>query len=146
MIDLARLDALVALSRSLEATLEVEPETPALREISYREIRVSREGQRFLVPCFDEFRDVELGTPVILLHLVLDACICFEEADDYGAWLADLGLRDDERARSIYSQLASVVPAVRALVGPDAQPINSHDLEFNTGLAKALRAHREPGD
>jgi hypothetical protein len=144
VIDLAPLEALIELSKRVGGTLEVLPVTTTLREISYREIRIGdADGESHLVPCFDEYRDAEIGSRVVLLHLLLDACVCFEEASDYATWRADLGLHAEDRSRELRGRLTEVVPNVRAIMGSEARPIDSHSLEFGTGLAKALRASRD---
>ena len=122
---------------------EISDETDALRAHSIREITVVDPSARVTIPVFDEFRDVEIPSRVVRLHLVLDACECFEEAGDFDGWRADVGFHDAAIIRAVYAQLTRAVPAVRALVGRELEPISSHAIEFNTTLAVRLRACRD---
>ena len=134
------LDALKALSAELDFTFVVEPASPAHREISVRVIRVLHGEGEWRVPCFDEYGDADHPSRVVLLHLILDACEFFEEAPDFETWRLDMGLKDDPISREMHDDLAAIVPEIRAVVGPDAAAIRPYAIEFNTELAKALRA------
>ena len=140
MYDFESLENLKRLSKSLRATIEVLPETDELRALSVREILLRLGGEAWTVPCFDEFRDAELVSRVVHLHLILDACICFEEAPDFETWRRDLGHPPGALSERLFEQLQKVVPPVREIVGTEARAIDERAIEFNTDLAQALRA------
>jgi len=133
-------DALKTLVERLELDFHVEPATPEHKERSVRVIQLRCQSDEWRVPCFDEYDDARIESRVVRLHLVLDACDCFEEAPNFDTWRRDLGLPDDVVCREMYAQLKNVVPAIRSLVGTKAAPIDPRTIEFNTDLAAALRA------
>lgn len=134
------LEALKALVTRLALEFYVEPASAQHQPHSIRVLRIKHAAEQWAVPCFDEFGDAEIESHVVRLHLVLDACECFEEAPDFETWRRDLGFPDEPVCREIHAQLATVVPAVRSLLGSEAAPIDSRAIEFNTDLAQALRA------
>ncbi|MFT5174140.1 MAG: hypothetical protein ACI8W7_002327 [Gammaproteobacteria bacterium] len=140
MSDTPPVAALVAFLQTNDLVLRVLPSTQLLRAISYRSIEVRAKGQSFVVPVFDEYADANEDNPTAWLHLVLEACEYFEEADNFATWRLDIGLKDEPVTRHIHRQLTQLVPLLREQIGTSVKAIRHYEIEFNTGIAKALRA------
>lgn len=134
------IDALCGLLEERSLRLEVLPENADLARHDLREIRLHVGDESVVLPVFDEFRDSDLPSQVVRLHLLLDACECFEEAADASTWRSDLGLPKEPIVEAAYRRLAIGVPQVRAWIGRDVRAINAHDIEFGTTLATRLRS------
>ncbi len=134
------IEDLERLAARLDGTFDVEPASDELRALSVCVIRMRVGRDEWRVACFDEFGDADRPSRVVRLHLVLDACVCFEEAEDFDTWRRDLGLPDEPPVREMHAGLARVVPSLRERLGTDAKPIDERAIEFGTDLARALRA------
>lgn len=118
----------------------VKAKSEPLSKIFYRRITMICSGKKFSIPVDDEYEDVKHGNPVVLLHLVLQECEFYEDAEDYLVWCKDVGLKAaDVTVRSIYFELREIVPQIRALLG-NLKAVPGYDIEFNTDVAQALRA------
>ena len=136
---------LVAYLKTHDIKFSVLPESGRYREIFWREILVSINNTSFIVPVFDEFCDVELDNAAVWFHLVLETCECFEEAKDYKEWLIDFnGLTDNALSQSLFDDLKILVPKLRSQLGKTPLAIDSSEIEFNTNIAKDLRACKNP--
>ena len=101
----------------------------------------SSTGPTLSVPVDDEFSDASDEKQAMLLHLVLDMCACFEECEDYAEWAVEAAVDvDDDASRALYREYEQLVPQIRAVVGPDLEPISSWDFTMNAGAAQVLRA------
>ena len=107
----------------------------------YRRIDVRAGNRKIHFPVNDEFEDIDKGNPVVLLHMVLQECKDFEEAEDYLVWAKDMGLNaSDESVRQIHFEIRELVPQIYQIVGKEVKPISRWDVEMNTGVMKALRS------
>ncbi|MCM8542464.1 MAG: hypothetical protein NE328_19495 [Lentisphaeraceae bacterium] len=107
----------------------------------YQRVRLIKESLIIDFPIMDEFSDIEKGNPVVLLNFILQECLFFEDAGNFEEWCEDIGLQKDKPASmAIYEELKIIIPEIRSLLGHEIKPINYYDIEFNTGIAKALRA------
>jgi len=94
----------------------------------------------FVIPLMDEFSDFDKNKPTLALHLVLMACIEFEEAEDYLVWAKEQGLKaEDERCRTAWFHLRDEVPRIRNLIGENVEPISSFDYQLGAGATQFLR-------
>lgn len=138
-----QIDRLIEAITTLKLVITVAPRSAELDRLDCRRIQLHYSRQDLMIPVSDEYGDADLNTPVVLLHLVLQACEFYEEAADFLIWAKDLGLNaSDPLARQIYFELREAVPQVRALLGHDLKAIPAFDIELNTGLARALRSAR----
>ena len=138
-----QIDRLIEAISTLKLVFTVEPHSAELDRLDFRRIRLNCNGKGLSIPVADEYGDVDLNNPVVLLHLVLQACEFYEEAADFLVWSKDLGINaSDPQARQIYFELREAVPQARALLGHDLKAIPAFDIELNTGLARALRQAR----
>lgn len=107
----------------------------------YRYIQIDFPDLQLQFPVMDEFEDVKVGNPLVLLHLLLQECEFFEEAADFNAWVKDVGFFERSgTVHDIYRQLQQKVPTIRRFLGKDIRAIPSYNMEFNNGIAQALRA------
>jgi len=137
-----RISALAKCYKNKHLILSVEKEIKHLTEESLREITVNNlEGIQSAVKLivFDEYRDADIDNPILWLHLVVEACEWFEEADDYLIWRQDLGFKDNDFFLELYERLKNNVPEIRKLIGYDVKAIDHYHIEFNTDVAQALR-------
>jgi len=110
-----------------------------LDELFYRIIEINISGEVFSIPVMDEYDDVDLENPVVLLHLALQECEFYEAAEDFLVWAKDIGLdASSEIARQIHLDLGQVVPQIREKL-PHLNAVPSYEIEFNNSVAKALR-------
>ena len=110
-----------------------------LRKFFYRRIEINISGQVFSVCVMDEYKDVDSANPVVLLHFVLQECEFYDEAEDFLVWAKDIGLdASSEIVRKIHLELGQVTPHIRERL-PHLKAIPVYDIEFNTGMAQALR-------
>ena len=110
-----------------------------LKEFFYRKIEINISGEVFTIPVMDEYGDVDSDNPVVLLNLVLQECEFYEDAEDFLIWAQDMGLdASSEIIRQIHLDLGSVVPHIRENL-LDKKALPAYDIEFNTGVAQALR-------
>ena len=92
------------------------------------------------LPVNDEYNDVALPNPPLLLQLVLLECESYEEADDFLVWCRELGLDPANLdVQTLYRHLGEAVPRIREIIGPDIVGISSWDFEMNTQVCQALR-------
>jgi hypothetical protein len=113
-----------------------------LANISYREIELTYLGTSITMPVFDEFSDFELDSPIVYLHLVLEACEYFEDTASYTAWRKDIGIEDNPVSEKIYQQLNISAPQLRKRLLNAPQAISDYDMQFNTYIAQQLRAYK----
>lgn len=107
----------------------------------YQRVRLIKESLIIDFPIMDEFSDIEKGSPVVLLNFILQECLFFEDAGNFKEWCEDIGLQKDKPvSAAIYEELKIKVPEIRSTLGHEIKPINYYDIEFNTGVAQALRA------
>ena len=142
MDDKNRISALAECYKNKHLILGVEKETKHLAEESLREITVNnlddiQSAVKLVV--FDEYRDADINNPILWLHLVVEACEWFEEADDYLTWRQDLGFKDNDFFQELYQRLKIDVPKTREFIGYDVNAVDHHHIEFNTDVAQALR-------
>jgi hypothetical protein len=123
-----------------QVTLQVLPLRESLREWSWREIAVRRGDHEVVVPVDNEYGDADQPNPTAWLHLVLTSLLIAEEEPDIHAWFRAVGLPENAETEGLYRAICAAQTPVRAWVGPDLRPVPESDIEFNTGLAKALRA------
>lgn len=136
-----KIDSLAKVVAQFNISIEAADDNEAIGDSFYQRVLVTISGQQFTVPIMDEFSDIENGNPVVLLHFVLSECEMYEEAEDIVQWAEDVGLKlADSSTHIIFRELYDVVPRLRALIGSNAKAISSYEIEFNTGVAKALRA------
>jgi len=141
--DKNRISALAECYKNKHLILGVEKETIHLAEESLREITVNnlddiQSAVKLVV--FDEYRDADINNPILWLHLVVEACEWFEEADDYITWRHDLGFKDNDFFQELYQRLKISVPKTRKIIGYDVNAVDHHHIEFNTDVAQALRS------
>lgn len=107
----------------------------------YQRVQFSCGDTTIDFPIMDEFSDIEIGNPVVLLNFILQECTFFEEAQSYEEWCEDIGLaKNKESSVSLYKEISECVPVLRSILGSDLKPLNSYDIEFNTSITQALRA------
>lgn len=136
-----KIDRLAEAVAKFKISIEAADNNKTIGESFYQRVIVTIAGQRFTVPIMDEFSDIKNGNPVVLLHFVLSECEMYEEAEDIVQWAEDVGLKlADSSSHIIFRELYDVVPRLRALLGSGVKAISSYEIEFNTGVAKALRA------
>jgi len=105
-----------------------------LANISYREIELTYPRTSITMPVFDEFSDLELDSPIVYLHLVLEACEYFEDSANYIAWRKDIGIQDNPVSQKIYQQLSMCAPKLRERLVNAPQAISDYDMQFNTDM------------
>ena len=133
-------EKLIAYLKSSEIVLDVMPLNEDLRAIDYAEVQIQIKERSFIIPVFDEYRDVQRDNPVLWFHLILEACEYFEEADSFATWRFDIGLKDDEMVADIYQRLKQTVPLLREQICQSPKAVSDYDIQFNTGIAQDLRA------
>lgn len=130
---------LIAAVREHQFTFSFPATKAALAEQFYVRLAMHRDGKTVSLPVMDEYEDVPVKKPVVLLQLILQECELYEEAEDFETWAADVGLNPKLPITSeIYEELSEKVPIVREIAG-NLRAISLHDMEFNTGAAQALR-------
>lgn len=135
-----KIDCLVQAVEELEISIEAADNNETIGESFYRKVRVTVMGQQFTIPIMDEFSDIETGNSVVLLNFVLSECEMYEDAEDIIQWAQDVGLKlADSCTHIIFRELYDVVPRIRVLIGRNTKAISAYEIEFNTGVAKALR-------
>ncbi|MEO1053065.1 MAG: hypothetical protein AAFX87_20695 [Bacteroidota bacterium] len=113
---------------------------PALEKVFFKRINFRCDGKAFSIAVQDEYSDVEKMKPVLLLHLVIQECEFYEEAEDYLQWCKDVGVKaEDITARAIYFEHREVIPKIRETLGDDLEAVNYYHIEFNTDTAQTLR-------
>lgn len=133
-------EKLIAAVREHQLTFSFPDTEPALQSQFYVRLKMDSKGNVVSVPVMDEFEDVPANNPVMLLHLLLQECELFEEAKDFLTWAADVGLNANlPVVLNLYEELTEVVPEVRNIFGAKLKAIPLYDMEFNTGVARALR-------
>lgn len=136
-------EALVAALRERDLILDAAPANAGFAALFYAVVRLRAGATVLDVPVMDEFGDVPDGNPAMRLNLVLQECRDFTESPELPTWAGEQGLDPaDPRVSRLHEALSRAVPAVYALLGTDLDPIPWRELEFNTGMAKALRASR----
>jgi hypothetical protein len=84
----------------------------------------------------------EIQNPILWLHLILDTCQSFEEANNYDTWRKNEGYQDTSLYQSLYQQLSNTIPKIRDIIGAEVIAVDYHHIEFNTDIAKALREYK----
>ena len=140
MSELNPVELLIDYLKSSDIVLEVLPSKEELVSISYAEIQVQTDGSCYVIPVFDEFKDVQLDNPILWFHLVVEACEYFEDVEQYDAWRLDVGLNDEEIVSEIYQHLKRTVPLLRQHIGISVKAISDYDFQLNTGITQKLRA------
>ena len=108
--------------------------------ISFITVGMQTAHLNFVVPLMDEFSDFDKNKPTLALHLVLMACVEFEEAEDYLVWAKEQGLKaEDERCRTAWFHLRDEVPRIRQFIGENVEPISSFDYQLSAGATQILR-------
>ncbi len=133
-------DKLVTAVRRHQLTFSF-PDTEAnLQAQFYTRLKMHCPGSTVSMPVMDEYEDVPMQNPVVLLQLILQECELFEEAKDFSTWTKDVGLNASlPVVITLYDELAEVVPKARSIFGTELKAIPLYDMEFNTGVARALR-------
>ncbi len=140
--DKNRIMALADCYKNKNLILSVEKETNPLSEESLRVISIQNSTDSNNVVAIvvsDEYRDADINNPILWLHLVVEACEWYEEANDYLTWRQDFGFKDNAFFQDLYTSLKVVVPKTRELIGYDVKAVDHHHIEFNTDVAQALR-------
>ncbi|MCW8885073.1 MAG: hypothetical protein OQK12_07430 [Motiliproteus sp.] len=129
--------AVVDFQLSFESTTDDD-----LEPVLYRRLQVNCGRGQFVIPVADESDDIEVGNPVVMLHLVLDTLADYDESDDFLVWCKDLGLPPAElAAQRVWDEIGEVAPVLSDLF-KGLEPVGSWEMEFCTGPAQALRASR----
>lgn len=142
MSNLKTIQSLANCYKANNLTLCVLQEKPQLKEQSLREIQLKTNNTTLTITVFDEYKDTEIQNPILWLHLILDACQSFEEANDYDTWRKNEGYKDTPLYQSLYQQLSNTIPKIRDIIGAEVTAIDYHHIEFNTDIAKALREYK----
>ncbi len=133
-------DKLVAAVREHQLIFSFPDTELALQEQFYVRLSIASYGKVVALPVMDEYEDVSDKNPVVLLQLVLQECELFEEAGDFLTWKTDVGLNANlPIVRKIYKELTVAVPELRCILGEELRAIPLYEMEFNTGVAQALR-------
>lgn len=136
-----KIDCLIEMLGKLKISIAATNNNDNIGESFYQRVLVSLMDQQIVIPIMDEFSDIEIGNPIVLLHFVLSECEMYEEASDITQWAQDVGLKlSHSSTHIIYRELYETVPRIRALIGSEIKAISTYEIEFNTGVAKALRA------
>ncbi len=127
----------------IEHALTFDIVSPTRLDVDFHydeEVKMYFEDREFIIPVDNEYSLVELNSPVVFLHLILEEVEYIEESKDLYEWVANMiELTYDEKIVDLYNGLKEVAPQIRAIVGDEVKAIPHFDIELNTGLAKALR-------
>ncbi|MFT7459465.1 MAG: hypothetical protein ACI909_002146 [Planctomycetota bacterium] len=125
-----------------QLSLTVSAERPELAQELMKEIQLEAGDITLIIIIFDEYNDLNIANPVLWLNLVIDTCQGFEEARGYDEWRESEGYKDSDFYQSLYQQYFAVVPKIRNIIGTQVKAIDYYHIEFNTDIAKALRAYK----
>lgn len=120
--------------------LRVLPRRAPLAAWSWREIELTAEGRTWLVPVDDEFGDADTDNPAAWLHLIVSELEHLAEEPDLATWCADSEVPVGDAACTVYDHLLALEAELRVLIGPQVVAVPVYDLQFNTAVARALRA------
>lgn len=136
-----KIDCLVRAVEEFEISIEAADNSETIGESFYKRVCVTVMGEKFIIPIMDEFSDIETGNSVVLLNFVLSECEMYEDAEDIIQWAQDVGLKlADSCTHIIFRELYDVVPRMRVFIGRNTEAVSAYEIEFNTGVAKSLRA------
>jgi len=137
----AAVDALVGALVEHEIHLSMGPEEHGLQARSWCRVHLTGPGDLALsIAVDDEYGDANEDNQALLLHLVLAACECYEEADDVLGWAVEAEMdASKDWVRQLYDQLGDVVPTIREVVGSEVKAISSWDFTLNADAARVLR-------
>lgn len=111
-------ERLVFAVKKYNPAFEIHDRSRELDAIFYRRIVVKIQEKSISIPVLDEYEDVDLKHPAVLLHLILQECEAYDESEDFLVWTAELGLDPrDPVVRQIYFELRDVVPQLRTVFG-----------------------------
>jgi len=131
---------------SKKLALVIMDSNATLDDVSLKDIQLSYKNAEYAesitVTVFDEYEDTKINNPLLWLHLIIDTCEGFEEAVDYREWLLNEGYKDTPFFQSLYARYSEVIPQIRAVLGNKVKAVDAHHIEFNTGIAKALRNYQ----
>ena len=143
--ELMKIEGLARCYKENHLMLSVLERIPELTEWSLREIEFCANTEAGDMCCtvivFDEYDDAEIQNPVLWLHLVIDTCNGYEEAQDYNEWRLNEGYPDTDYFKSLYQSYSVIVPEIRKIIG-DVETIGLYHIEFNTSITQALREYR----
>lgn len=132
---------LVNVVRDLKLSIERSPLQIENEGHFYQRVRVSTDREYIDFPIMDEFSDIDRKNPVVLLNSIVQECQFFNEAKNFQEWCKDIGLPQNlDSSKEIYEEIKKKAPQISSIVGPHVKPVNYYDIEFNTGIAQALRA------
>ena len=121
--------------------LSIDPEGHVVPASSWCRVLVAaRDGLARSIEVDDEYGDATDENQPLLLHLVLAACECYEEAEDILEWAGEAELDASEAwVQELFSRLGELVPEIREIVGPEVRAVPAWDFTLNSGAARALR-------
>lgn len=125
-----------------QLSLTVLAEKSELAQEFLKEIQLKAGDTTLIIIIFDEYNDLNIANPVLWLNLIIDTCQGFEEARGYDEWRENEGYKDNDFYQSLYHEYLAVVPNIRNIIGEQVKAIDYYHIEFNTDIAKALRAYK----
>lgn len=135
------IEILIQTIKDLKISISKSPELLDDDGHFYQRVQFTCNGSSIHFPFMDEYDDIIQENPVVLLNFIVQECEFFEEASGYEVWCEDIGVNKDKKSsRDLYEELEVKVPQIRKLIGSEIKALNHYDIEFNTGLAQALRA------
>ena len=112
--------------------------------VDYAAVLVTISGKEFQLYLDDEYRDLEVGNPLLDLCLVLRELEDYAFHDDYLVWCTAKGLdSSNESVRAYHMGLRKTYTQVKAVIGQIKSYVSDYDFELNAGAAQALREHRD---
>lgn len=132
-------EALKQYYQTHDIELQALPRCAPYNVYGMRVIRLSRDKETFFVPVTDEYGDSDIESPLVGLHLVLQTCEYFEQAEGYTHWLEDIELQDTQFAQELYQRLEILLPELRRVLGFQIKAISDWDIQLGTAIIRRLR-------
>jgi len=137
-IDLTPVDDLVRFSRKYIRDWTI-PDHQPYAHLFFKIVVIEVDGN-IEVPVEDEYFELSTANPAVIMHLVLTTMSDYNECISLEEWCKLLGLKTDGH---MINELYDKIKTAKDLLPEgffNCKPISPYDVEFNTGITRALRA------
>ncbi len=106
----------------------------------YRAVELSINKKSLILFVDDEYKDLKVNNPLLILCLILRALEDYKYADDYLVWCKNNAFEaGNSQIREYYMNLGNIYREVGKIIGKIDSQISDYDFELNAGAARKLR-------